>query len=100
MDGSELLSKRYRNDFPKDKEFDKLIKQVEDAIEAGVFPERNSKGSSGSYLTKTQQMVRLCETRDNKSINKNFAQARVYRKQLEFLNPKTKNHMLRKIQSG
>lgn len=45
------------NYFANDPEFTKLIRQVEEAIEAGVYPERIVQGSSGSYFTKTIQKV-------------------------------------------
>ncbi|CAI5679222.1 phosphatidylinositol 4-kinase type 2-beta [Oreochromis niloticus] len=40
------------NHFPEDPEFYDIIQRAEQAIESGVFPERISQGSSGSYFVK------------------------------------------------
>ncbi|XP_061889401.1 phosphatidylinositol 4-kinase type 2-beta [Entelurus aequoreus] len=40
------------NYFPNDLEFADIIQRAEQAIESGVFPERISQGSSGSYFVK------------------------------------------------
>ncbi|XP_023275051.1 phosphatidylinositol 4-kinase type 2-beta [Seriola lalandi dorsalis] len=40
------------NHFPEDPEFADIIQRAEQAIENGVFPERISQGSSGSYFVK------------------------------------------------
>uniref|UniRef100_A0A8D3DZ02 Phosphatidylinositol 4-kinase type 2 n=1 Tax=Scophthalmus maximus TaxID=52904 RepID=A0A8D3DZ02_SCOMX len=40
------------NHFPDDPEFADIIQRAEQAIESGVFPERISQGSSGSYFVK------------------------------------------------
>ncbi|MBN3315943.1 P4K2B kinase, partial [Atractosteus spatula] len=40
------------NSFPEDPEFAEIIQTAEHAIENGVFPERISQGSSGSYFVK------------------------------------------------
>uniref|UniRef100_A0A7N6A7G1 Phosphatidylinositol 4-kinase type 2 n=1 Tax=Anabas testudineus TaxID=64144 RepID=A0A7N6A7G1_ANATE len=40
------------NHFPDDPEFADIIQKAEQAIENGVFPERISQGSSGSYFVK------------------------------------------------
>uniref|UniRef100_A0A671QQI2 Phosphatidylinositol 4-kinase type 2 n=1 Tax=Sinocyclocheilus anshuiensis TaxID=1608454 RepID=A0A671QQI2_9TELE len=40
------------NHFPEDPEFGEIIQRAEQAIESGVFPERISQGSSGSYFVK------------------------------------------------
>ncbi|XP_018593381.1 phosphatidylinositol 4-kinase type 2-beta [Scleropages formosus] len=40
------------NFFPEDPEFAEIIQRAEQAIENGVFPERISQGSSGSYFVK------------------------------------------------
>ncbi|XP_062334039.1 phosphatidylinositol 4-kinase type 2-beta [Osmerus eperlanus] len=40
------------NHFPEDPEFADIIQRSEQAIETGVFPERISQGSSGSYFVK------------------------------------------------
>ncbi|MEQ2206468.1 hypothetical protein XENOCAPTIV_029708 [Xenoophorus captivus] len=40
------------NHFPEDPEFADFILRAEQAIESGVFPERISQGSSGSYFVK------------------------------------------------
>ncbi|XP_036407413.1 phosphatidylinositol 4-kinase type 2-beta-like [Megalops cyprinoides] len=40
------------NSFPEDPEFAEVVRRAEQAIENGVFPERISQGSSGSYFVK------------------------------------------------
>lgn len=45
------------NHFPDDLEFADIIQRTEQAIECGVFPERISQGSSGSYFVKDQKGV-------------------------------------------
>ncbi|KAJ8269761.1 hypothetical protein COCON_G00123680 [Conger conger] len=40
------------NSFPEDPEFAEVIRRAEQAIENGIFPERISQGSSGSYFVK------------------------------------------------
>ncbi|XP_035024898.1 phosphatidylinositol 4-kinase type 2-beta [Hippoglossus stenolepis] len=40
------------NHFPEDPEFADIVQRAEQAIESGVFPERISQGSSGSYFVK------------------------------------------------
>ncbi|CAG9853751.1 unnamed protein product [Phyllotreta striolata] len=42
------------NQFPDDPEFNELVIQSETAIDHGIFPERISQGSSGSYFVKNQ----------------------------------------------
>lgn len=46
------------NHFPDDPEFADIIQRAEQAIEGGVFPERISQGSSGSYFVKDPKGVR------------------------------------------
>lgn len=46
------------NHFPDDPEFADIIQRAEQAIENGVFPERISQGSSGSYFVKDEKRVR------------------------------------------
>lgn len=46
------------NNFPDDPEFADIIQRAEQAIENGVFPERISQGSSGSYFVKDEKRVR------------------------------------------
>ena len=46
------------NLFPEDPEFADIIQRAEQAIETGVFPERISQGSSGSYFVKDPKGVR------------------------------------------
>lgn len=46
------------NHFPDDPEFADIIQRAEQAIENGVFPERISQGSSGSYFVKDPKGVR------------------------------------------
>lgn len=45
------------NNFPDDPEFADIIQRAELAIENGVFPERISQGSSGSYFVKDPKGV-------------------------------------------
>lgn len=45
------------NHFPDDPEFADIIQKAEQAIESGVFPERISQGSSGSYFVKDPKGV-------------------------------------------
>lgn len=45
------------NHFPDDLEFADIIQRAEHAIEGGVFPERISQGSSGSYFVKDAKGV-------------------------------------------
>ncbi|KAG7458869.1 hypothetical protein MATL_G00225170 [Megalops atlanticus] len=40
------------NHFPEDPEFAEIVQRAEQAIENGIFPERISQGSSGSYFVK------------------------------------------------
>nr|XP_045378654.1 phosphatidylinositol 4-kinase type 2-beta [Camelus bactrianus] len=54
--GSEL------NTFLDDPEFADIILKAEQAIEFGVFPERISQGSSGSYFVKDPKRVRISQT--------------------------------------
>jgi hypothetical protein len=45
------------NNFESDPEFNDFVKQVEQAIDAGVLPQRIYEGSSGSYFAKNPQNV-------------------------------------------
>ena len=45
------------NDFPDDPEFGQIVHQSETSIEHGIFPERISQGSSGSYFAKDLEGV-------------------------------------------
>lgn len=47
------------NIFLDDPEFAELILRTEQAIECGVFPERISQGSSGSYFAKDPKGVSM-----------------------------------------
>lgn len=47
------------NSFSNDTEFAAVILKAEQAIEFGVFPERISQGSSGSYFVKDPKRVRF-----------------------------------------
>lgn len=49
------------NHFPDDPEFADIIQRAEQAIESGVFPERISQGSSGSYFVKDPKGVSLVQ---------------------------------------
>ncbi|XP_049646838.1 phosphatidylinositol 4-kinase type 2-alpha [Suncus etruscus] len=46
---------RERNEFPEDPEFEAVVRNAEQAIERGIFPERIYQGSSGSYFVKNLQ---------------------------------------------
>ncbi|KAG9342510.1 hypothetical protein JZ751_016513 [Albula glossodonta] len=46
------------NHFPEDPEFADIVQRAEQAIENGIFPERISQGSSGSYFVKDPKGVR------------------------------------------
>ncbi|XP_074882291.1 phosphatidylinositol 4-kinase type 2-alpha [Buteo buteo] len=48
-------AQRERNDFPEDPEFAEVVRRAELASERGIFPERISQGSSGSYFVKDPQ---------------------------------------------
>ena len=45
------------NSFPDDQEYTNLLNEAEQAIESGIYPERISQGSSGSYFVKNRQGV-------------------------------------------
>lgn len=47
------------NHFPEDPAFAEIVQRAEQAIENGVFPERISQGSSGSYFVKDPKGVRI-----------------------------------------
>lgn len=47
-----------RNEFPDDPEFAEVVRLAEVASERGIYPERISQGSSGSYFVKDPQGVR------------------------------------------
>ena len=46
-----------RNQFPDDPDFNDLIQHVETAIDQGIFPQRITQGSSGSYYVKNCKNV-------------------------------------------
>lgn len=46
------------NTFLEDPEFADIVLRAEQAIENGIFPERISQGSSGSYFVKDSKRVR------------------------------------------
>ena len=48
------------NNFPEDPEYAELVRQAEQAIDHGIFPERIYQGSSGSYFVKNVEGVRKC----------------------------------------
>lgn len=50
------------NTFLDDPVFADVILKAEQAIEFGVFPERISQGSSGSYFVKDPKRVRISQT--------------------------------------
>ncbi|KAL2083103.1 hypothetical protein ACEWY4_020876 [Coilia grayii] len=50
--GSSSPREFHRNEFVDDPEFCEIIRKAERAIEEGIFPERISQGSSGSYFVK------------------------------------------------
>ena len=45
----------------EDPQFSALVRQVEDAITAGVHPQRISQGSSGSYFVRNMDSVCVCD---------------------------------------
>jgi hypothetical protein len=45
------------NSFPDDQEYTNLLGEAESAIEHGIYPERISQGSSGSYFVKNSEGV-------------------------------------------
>ena len=47
------------NVFPDDPEFTELVREAENAIEAEIFPERITRGSSGSYFVLNCSKVRI-----------------------------------------
>lgn len=49
------------NTFLDDPEFADIVLKAEQAIEFGVFPERISQGSSGSYFVKDPKRVRISQ---------------------------------------
>jgi phosphatidylinositol 4-kinase type 2 len=50
------------NSFLDDPDFADIILRAEQAIEIGVFPERITQGSSGSYFVKDPKRVRISQT--------------------------------------
>lgn len=52
-----LAAQRERNEFPEDPEFAEVVRRAELASERGIFPQRISQGSSGSYFVKDPQGV-------------------------------------------
>ena len=49
---SETDSRHPYNDFPDDPDFGQFVHQAETSIEHGIYPERITQGSSGSYFAK------------------------------------------------
>jgi len=47
------------NNFPDDLDYTALLSEAEAAIEHGIYPERISQGSSGSYFVKNLEGVRI-----------------------------------------
>jgi len=47
----------YYNNFPDDAEYSSLLNEAEQAIEHGIYPQRISQGSSGSYFVKNRAGV-------------------------------------------
>lgn len=47
----------YLNDFKDDPDFNGFVREAENAIEGGIFPERIYQGSSGSYFVKNCDQV-------------------------------------------
>lgn len=46
-----------RNDFPEDPAFTGIVRQGENAVESGIYPQRIKQGSSGSYFVKNSDGV-------------------------------------------
>ncbi|NXD31384.1 P4K2A kinase, partial [Spelaeornis formosus] len=57
-----------RNDFPEDPEFADVVRRAELASERGIFPERISQGSSGSYFVKDPQGVSWPRVADPRAV--------------------------------
>ncbi|VDP53410.1 unnamed protein product [Soboliphyme baturini] len=57
MSGAVAETFLYHNYFPEDQDFTEIIRQAEDAIEAGVYPKRIVQGSSGSYFVRNLSNV-------------------------------------------
>lgn len=56
------------NNFPDDPEFNHIIQEAENAIDSSIYPERISRGSSGSYFVKNCDSVVSMATSGLKSI--------------------------------
>ena len=51
------LDSEFINEFPEDSVFQALVRTAEAAIDKGVYPQRISQGSSGSYFVKDSDRV-------------------------------------------
>lgn len=86
------------NHFPEDPEFGEIIQRAEQAIENGVFPERISQGSSGSYFVKDPKGVGVFVSSRyhevHRPIGRLMLDACVFRKSLVFLNQNQRSLMV------
>lgn len=55
MKGSSDHETPFSNEFPEDPEFTATLRDVEDALGDGIYPERIYQGSSGSYFVKKKE---------------------------------------------
>lgn len=51
------LTSEYLNEFKDDPEYAELVRDAENAIDNGIYPERIYQGSSGSYFVKNTEGV-------------------------------------------
>ena len=58
---SHFYTYEVNNDFPEDPSFSGVVRQGEQAIETGIYPQRIKQGSSGSYFVKNLEGV-SCRT--------------------------------------
>ena len=49
----------YLNEFKEDPEYSEIVREAENAIDNGIFPERIYQGSSGSYFVKDTEGVSI-----------------------------------------
>lgn len=88
-----------------DPAFSEVIRQAELAIDNGVLPQRIYQGSSGSYFVKNPAGVSNCIITSSMCGNKQDVSFSLlyfffFRKLLEYLNQRMKNHMDDSIQNG
>ncbi len=54
---SALTTYDVHNDFPEDPAFTVIVRQGENAVLSGIYPQRIKQGSSGSYFVKSTEGV-------------------------------------------